>query len=194
MGTRTAPRPGAGAPPDIHAPAVPRLVAGLVRRPRLFALLDRGASGPVTLICAPAGSGKTMLLSSWLRSTDLPGAVAWVGVERNESDATRFWGMVIDALRRSGAVARDDPLATLAPAPLGGQGEFVQRLLEGLGRLSQTVFLVLDDLHQLQSDVRFPGDQRAIRSSFARLRLQRCEVDLDPHHTRDPAHVCVVGE
>ena len=101
MSTTTAPRP---------------TVAGLVERPRLFALLDRGASAPVTLICAPAGSGKTVLLSSWLRGAQHP--VAWVGVERDEADATRFWTTVIDALRGAGAIAPDDPLATLVPAPL----------------------------------------------------------------------------
>ena len=46
MATRTAP-----------PPAVPRIVADLIRRPRLFKLLDRGALGPVTLLSAPAGSG-----------------------------------------------------------------------------------------------------------------------------------------
>jgi ATP/maltotriose-dependent transcriptional regulator MalT len=46
---------------DVRASAT----AGLVERPRLFALLDRGALGPVTLLSASAGSGKTMLLESW---------------------------------------------------------------------------------------------------------------------------------
>lgn len=152
MATRAAPRRTDPAPGDVHAPAAPRLVAGLVRRPRLYDVLDRGVLGPVTLLSAPAGSGKTMLLSSWLRSTRLPGPVAWVGVERDEGDATRFWGMVMDALRRSGAIAPDDPLATLVPAPVGGQEEFLQRLLEGLARLSSPFVLVLDDLHQLHAE------------------------------------------
>jgi hypothetical protein len=116
-------------------------------RPRLFALLDRGASGSVTLVAAPAGSGKTMLLSSWLRSRNLPGSVASC-VGRDESDATRFWAMVMDALRDSVAITPGDALTTLMPAPLGGQEEFVRHLQEGLQRLPQTVVLVLDDLHQ----------------------------------------------
>jgi LuxR family transcriptional regulator, maltose regulon positive regulatory protein len=52
MATTTAP----------DSPAVPRLVAGLVARPRLFEMLDRGVQGPVTVIAAPAGSGKTTLV------------------------------------------------------------------------------------------------------------------------------------
>jgi LuxR family transcriptional regulator, maltose regulon positive regulatory protein len=45
------------------------------------------------LLSAPAGSGKTMLVSSWLRTAEA--AVAWVAVERDETDPTRFSGMVI---------------------------------------------------------------------------------------------------
>src|ERR671938_1359821 len=103
MATKTAPTPAAEPLATSGGPAAPWLAPGLVARPRLFELLDRGAAHPVTLVCAPAGSGKTMLLASWLRSAELPGPVAWVNVERDEADATRFWGMVMDALRRSGA-------------------------------------------------------------------------------------------
>jgi LuxR family transcriptional regulator, maltose regulon positive regulatory protein len=131
---------------------LPRLAPTLVERPRLFTLLDRGTQGPVTLVAAPAGSGKTMLLSSWLRISPPEGASAWVSVQREETDATHFWGMVMDALRGSGAIAAGDPLATLVPAPTGSQAEFLQRLLEGLGRLEGPLLLVLDDLHHLRSD------------------------------------------
>ena len=60
--------------------------AGLVPRPRLHALLDRGAQ--VTLISAPAGSGKTMLVASWARSGGAPGPIAWVAVDRDETDSS----------------------------------------------------------------------------------------------------------
>ena len=170
MSTTTAPRP---------------TVAGLVERPRLFALLDRGASAPVTLICAPAGSGKTVLLSSWLRGAQLP--VAWVGVERDEADATRFWTMVIDALRGAGAIAPDDPLATLVPAPLGGQKEFLERLREGLGRLARPVALVLDDLHQLRSESALRGIEQLLAAASPHLRtfvLSRRDPKLGLHRLR----------
>jgi LuxR family maltose regulon positive regulatory protein len=187
MATRAAPAPAVEAPADIDAPVVPRLVAGLVARPRLFALLDRGASLPVTLLCAPAGSGKTMLLSSWLRSAERPGAVVWVGVERDESDATRFWGMVVDALRRSGAITPDDPLATLAPAALGGQEEFLRRLIEGVGRLTRTVLLVLDDVHQLRSEEALGGLEQLLARAPAALRtfvVSRRDPKLGLHRQR----------
>jgi LuxR family maltose regulon positive regulatory protein len=101
-----------------------------------------------------------VLLSSWLRSRDPPGAVAWVRVERGEADATRFWSTVMDALRRSDAIAAADPLATLLPHE--PQDEFLQRLREGLGRLSRTVLLIVDDLHQLRSDDAMAGLERLL--------------------------------
>jgi LuxR family transcriptional regulator, maltose regulon positive regulatory protein len=167
--------------------AAPRPVAGLVQRPRLFELLDRGAEGPVTLISAPAGSGKTMLLASWLESVDPPGPVAWLGVTRDETDATRFWGLVMDELRASGAVAQDDPLATLAPAPLGGHDEFVQSLLDGLGRLPSTVYLIVDDLQELRSEEALRGLERLLERVPPRLRLfliSRRDPELGLHRLR----------
>jgi LuxR family transcriptional regulator, maltose regulon positive regulatory protein len=167
--------------------AAPRPVAGLVQRPRLFELLDRGTEGPVTLISAPAGSGKTMLLASWLRSLEAPPPVAWVSVGRDEMDATRFWGLVMDELRGTGAVAQDDPLATLAPAPLGGHDEFVHSLLDGLARLDGTVYLVLDDIQELRSGDALRGLGRLLERVPPRLRvflISRRDPELGLHRLR----------
>jgi LuxR family transcriptional regulator, maltose regulon positive regulatory protein len=139
---------------------------GVVERPRLFALLDEPAR--VTVLSAPAGSGKSVLLSSWLARTERP--VAWIGVERDETDATRFWTTVMDALRGSGAIAPGDPLATLVPAPLGGEDEFLDRLVDGFGRLAEPVLLVIDDVHHLSSDEALRGLDRLLARAPSRLR------------------------
>ena len=154
-----------------HASVPPPPVMGLVERPRLFDLLDREASRPVTLIAAPAGSGKSTLLASWLRYTDSEVCVAWVGVPPDETDATRFWATVMDGLRGSGAIPGDDPLATLTPAPIGGDDEFAQRLVDGLGRLDQPVCLVIDDLHQLRSEEALRGVQSLLDALPPLLRI-----------------------
>jgi LuxR family maltose regulon positive regulatory protein len=159
--------------------------AQLVARPRLFALLDDPL--PVTLLCAPAGSGKTMLLSSWLRSREPPGVVAWVQVERDEEDATRFWAAVMEALRRSGAIPAKDPLAALVPAPMGGQEEFVQRLLEGMQALPRPVLLVLDDVHHLRSEDALRGLEQLLARAPDQLRtfvISRRDPKLGLHRLR----------
>jgi LuxR family maltose regulon positive regulatory protein len=187
VATRAAARRAPRAPADTEGPAVPRLVAGLVARPRLFARLDRAAESPVTLVCAPAGSGKTMLVSSWLRTERADDAVAWIGVERGEADAMRFWGSVMDAVRRSGAIAPDDRLATLAPAPGGGQDEFLRRLLDGLGRIERPLFLVVDDLHELRSEEAIAGLEELLARAPATLRtivVTRRDPALGLHRLR----------
>jgi len=113
--------------------------------------------------------------------------VAWVGVERDETDAKRFWATVLDALRDSGAIAPDDPLATLTPAPLDAQEEFVERLIDGLGRLPRTAHLVLDDLHHLRSEEGMRGLERLLTRAPARLRtfiVTRRDPKLGLHRLR----------
>ena len=104
--------------------------------------------GEVVLLCAPAGSGKTALLRSWVESDELAGPVAWVSVERGERDAQRFWLSVVDALAgaaRSGLVER------VGATPAFAGEAVVERLLSDLRALERPVVLVIDDLHELRS-------------------------------------------
>ena len=78
----------------------PRLPAFLLDRPRLLSLLDTGRAGPLTLLSAPAGFGKTTLASQWIAtrraSADFP-PVAWVSLEVFDNDPLRFWRYLIAA-------------------------------------------------------------------------------------------------
>src|ERR1700758_5869639 len=71
----------------------------VVSRPGLFERL--GASARVTVVSAPPGSGKTMLLRSWIGAAAFAERAAWVPVERGEQDPQRFWLSVIGALRQT---------------------------------------------------------------------------------------------
>ena len=106
-----------------------------------------GLAGGVTLVSAPAGSGKTVLLRSWIEAAGLGERTAWVSVERDERDAQRFWLAVVEALR--GAAGMDGPIDDLGPAP-GFDGEaVVERITSGARSLDEPVLLVIDDLHHL---------------------------------------------
>ena len=118
-----------------------------VSRPVLFERLSAAAPGTVTVVCAPAGSGKTVLLRSWAAETDE--AVAWVTVERGERDAQRFWLHVIDALADA---AGDDVIERVSPAPGFAGAVVVERLLHQLERIEEPLELVIDDLHELDSE------------------------------------------
>ena len=101
---------------------------GVVRRAGLLERLDGAAR--VVEVAAPAGSGKTVLLRSWIGESGLADRAGWVQVQRGEGDPQRFWISVADALLGTAARA-----LSLRPRPWTlGQGEsavttFVRRQL-----------------------------------------------------------------
>jgi LuxR family maltose regulon positive regulatory protein len=118
---------------------------GLVQRRQLFERLSTAPAGGVIVVSGPPGSGKTVLVSSWLEAAGPGDRVAWVSIERGERDGQRFWLSVMDA------VGGDAPVARVSPAP-GLRGELlVERLLADLEALERPVVLVIDDLHELES-------------------------------------------
>jgi LuxR family maltose regulon positive regulatory protein len=120
----------------------------VVSRPELFERL--GGAARVTVVSAPPGSGKTVLLRSWIATAGLAGRTAWVPVERDEQDPQRFWLAVLDALRQT------DPgsalVRALTAAPDLDGWAIVERLLQDLAPLGDPVWLVIDDVHELGSD------------------------------------------
>ena len=139
-------------------------------RPRLTRLIDAGARGPVTLVAAPAGWGKTVLLGAWARAQpDQP--VAWYTVEAG--DGPRFWAYVGAALARGGvAVPEDADLEQLATA---------------VARLPRPAVLLVDDLHLAGDDTVANGLDFLVRHADRRLRLvaaSRTEPPLGLHRWR----------
>jgi LuxR family maltose regulon positive regulatory protein len=135
----------------LPAPAGRRVPAGqrLLQRRRLFERLSATPAGGVALVSGPPGSGKTVLVRSWLEAAGLGDLAAWVSIERGERDGQRFWLSVIDAI--AGAVGGDAPVARISPAP-GLRGETIaERVLTDLEALERPVVLAIDDLHELES-------------------------------------------
>src|SRR5262245_23510283 len=86
---------------------LPRTRPGLVPRPRLDGLLGTGQTR-MTLVSAPAGFGKTTLVTSWLSQTAADAAdgahrIAWVSLDEGDSKASSFWSYVLTALERTAA-------------------------------------------------------------------------------------------
>jgi LuxR family maltose regulon positive regulatory protein len=121
----------------------------LVARPRLHALLDDAVSAPLTLVVAPAGSGKTSLVRSWAAQTALP--LAWLSLDEEDHDPERLWRGVLAALE---GVA---PGCTVAAAGLLGRPdsllEAVSALLDDLeARDYDSKVLVIDDLQLVDGE------------------------------------------
>jgi LuxR family maltose regulon positive regulatory protein len=113
----------------------------------LFELL--AAAGRVTEVSAPAGSGKTFLVRSWIAESGLTERAAWVAVPGDERDPQRFWLSVFGALRDTSAGSKLVRPLTAAP-DLDGWA-VVERLLTDLGGLEDRAWLVIDDVHELRS-------------------------------------------
>jgi LuxR family maltose regulon positive regulatory protein len=117
-----------------------------IRRQRLFDRLDAGVRKPVTMVCAGAGWGKSMLASGWADSTSTD--VRWLTLDRQDNDVQVFWSHVVAAVRAGGGIPSGNPLAELTSIPKDDL-ERIRLLERGLGSLPVPSVLVLDDLQEI---------------------------------------------
>ena len=120
---------------SVSVPGAPAVRDGVVSRPGLFARLD--GAGRVTELSAPPGSGKTLLLASWIAEAHLAGRAAWVPVQGEERDPQRFWLSVAGALRET-AVGSKLVRPLMAAPDLDGW-TVLERLLADLAALPDRV-------------------------------------------------------
>ena len=120
----------------------------LLSRDGLLWMLDRALTKRVTVVSAPAGSGKTSLLRAWTHRSATPSCVAFVSVDRDQHDAEVFWLSVLDAIRRPADSSEPDALP--ASDALGGE-QIVDRIVSALAEQVDPVVLIVDDLHELRS-------------------------------------------
>jgi LuxR family maltose regulon positive regulatory protein len=133
----------------------------------------------VVEISAPAGSGKTVLVRSWIAEAGLARHAAWVPLDGDERDPRRFWITVADALR--GTVAGSALVRPLTAAPDLDGWAVVERLLTDLAPLEDQLWLVIDDAHLLDSGevlpqlellvLRAPQELRFVFATRHNLRL-----------------------
>lgn len=123
---------------------IPTLPAGTVDRPRLDQALDEGQNYPLTLICAPAGSGKSVVAGAWARRRLETAPVAWLNCRTLADDPSVFWSSVVAAL--SQAVGRRLVRPAMRnlrdPAELPG---LLEELLGSLALQPVVTTLVCDD-------------------------------------------------
>jgi LuxR family transcriptional regulator, maltose regulon positive regulatory protein len=144
--------------PDRCAPVVaakvgiPAMPPTVLVRERLHVLLDAAVAGTdvgpsVTVVCAPAGTGKTTMLATWARRRveRSGGRVAWVSVDTEDNDPALLWSAVFRALEISGAVE------SFAVPEGESYAPFVAALIATVERATEPVVLVLDGVHDLRS-------------------------------------------
>ena len=130
---------------------IPPLRPDRVKRPRLIEQLNLGLNGSLTLVSAPAGFGKTTLLSEWAAQCDRP--VGWVSLDKGDNDPARFWSYVIAACRTIQPDVGTTALAMLdAPRAHPSQAEMLlTELINDLIDRSAASVIVLDDYHLVET-------------------------------------------
>src|SRR3954454_12994996 len=121
---------------------VPVLNAPVLERPRLVQRLTAAAAGPLTLVTATAGSGKTVLASAWVRAGASPGPVGWISLDEEDDVPGVFWTYLLTGLERAGFEASGIGM----PADVQRiDHSLLVRLATRLSERSVPIVLVLDN-------------------------------------------------
>jgi len=118
-----------------------------VPRPRLIERLKAGLNGALTLISAPAGYGKTTLMSAWRISAGRDFPIAWLSLDAGDNDPARFWFYLISALDTLQLGLGDDTLLMLESPQLPPIETLLTVLINRLNAFPNDFLLALDDMH-----------------------------------------------
>lgn len=131
----------------LHTKTTPPLSRkNLVSRQRLVDLIEQGIQGKLTLISAPAGFGKTIILSQWVSQT--AHSTAWISLDETDNDAIRFWRYVSQGLRGALSPIIGKRITQLAfTLPSLSMSTFLDALINELHIANQPLAILLDDYH-----------------------------------------------
>ena len=166
---------------------IPPPARHLIERERLYDTLDEGIRQGLVLLSAPAGAGKTVLLSAWVAARQpsdptarestgasthrLPGPPCWLSLDSEDNDVNRLLDNLLSTLRDGGALDPDGALGSLV-APAGASTERCLALLvNGLAELSSPVVLVVDEIHELTNPQASAAIDFLVRHAPAQLRI-----------------------
>jgi LuxR family maltose regulon positive regulatory protein len=126
----------------LHRPAIAR---DHLHRERLLGRLEKNLERPLTLVSAPAGYGKTTLISCWLESCDLPSA--WISLDENDNDLRMFLAYFLAAVQSIFPDVARETKAMLNTPELPSLPVLALSLINELDRIEKNFILVLDDYH-----------------------------------------------
>jgi LuxR family transcriptional regulator, maltose regulon positive regulatory protein len=158
---------------------VPARQGALLDRARLRTLLDEAVTKAVTIICAPAGSGKTSMLRTWIEHARRTYRIVFVSA-RSEHDEQGFWLSLLAQLQNG----------PCTPTPTFDGAAMVNRLLSELGESNPPTLLIIDDAHDLGQDAlvnlasllsRLPSHVRAVVATRRDLRLGTHQLRVEGH-------------
>jgi len=128
---------------------IPFTRSKLVPRPRLQTRLAEGLRGPLTLITAPAGFGKTTLVTSGVAGSGM--SVAWLSLDKNDNQSERFLSYLIAALQEADSAIGSETAQLLAAACQAPPEAVLTSLINDLDSAGEEIVLVLDDYQFIYS-------------------------------------------
>ncbi|TFH36649.1 MAG: hypothetical protein E4G99_04430 [Anaerolineales bacterium] len=129
---------------------IPQARPVLVARPRLIERINQHDCPCFTLISAPAGFGKTTLLSDWVRQNQVP--AAWLSLDANDNDPVRFLSYVAAALMTVDPRVGDDALAAIRSPQSQPIDLILALLINDIAEYSGTVAMIFDDYQLIASE------------------------------------------
>jgi len=125
----------------------PRPRSNLVSRPRLIECLNAGLDRKITLIAAPAGFGKTTLLSEWIPNS--PRCVTWFSLDEGDNDPIQFWSYFITSLQQLRPDLGAGALVLLQSPQSLPISSILIALINDLSAFSSPFSIVVDDYHAI---------------------------------------------
>lgn len=129
----------------------------LVPRPSLVEKLNLGLSGPLTLIAAPAGYGKTTLMCEWRATQGLETPAAWLSLEASDNDPARFWFYLISTLATLQQGLGEEAIKMLETSQPPAIESLGTVLINDLSAFPREFILILDDVHNITDPAIFQG-------------------------------------
>ncbi len=128
---------------------VPQTPPELVPRPHLAERLSEGLARKLTLVSAPAGFGKSTLVTGWLAETGH--TPAWLSLDQGDNDPARFWTYLIAAVQTVGHEVGDEARHIINSPQLRSAEPAVISLINDISQLPHPLILVLDDYHVIEA-------------------------------------------
>jgi LuxR family maltose regulon positive regulatory protein len=131
---------------------IPPIQSSLVRRPRLIQGLEHGyrAGKRVTLVCAPAGFGKTTIVREWIRAAEPGKPFGWLSLDDGDNDPVRFLIYLVSAMQKVNPALGQTVLASLDSSQIPPLVDLVETLINEISRESEPFLIVLDDYHLIK--------------------------------------------
>jgi LuxR family maltose regulon positive regulatory protein len=143
----------------------PQRAFRILHRARLTRLLDDTTQHRVTLLCGPAGSGKTTACASWAGSRADERRIGWLNLDHADNDPRTFRSYLLAALRRAGGA----PPEVFSDAERSSDDDFALLLVKAAEQFTEPVVLIMDDIHELTGDLVLGWLSKLVRYAPPRL-------------------------